>query len=150
MPWTKADYPNSMKNLPEKVRNKAIDIADALLKEKGNMGEGIIIATSISRAKDWAVNRGLKIKSTSKEAKTTDVKEHGKDRYVVPHGEKEWAVKEERAKRVEKVFKSKNAAVKRASEEAKSANAGVTIQKRTGKVEKRISYNPKRRVKKLK
>jgi uncharacterized protein YdaT len=34
MPWTKTDYPNSMKNLPTAVRNKAIEIANALLEEK--------------------------------------------------------------------------------------------------------------------
>ena len=55
MPWTKKDYPDSMKNLPEAVRNKAIEIANVLLEEK-NMEEGIAIATAISRAKDWAAN----------------------------------------------------------------------------------------------
>lgn len=40
MPWTKSDYPDSMKNLPLQVRNKAIDIANALLEEK-EMKEGI-------------------------------------------------------------------------------------------------------------
>ena len=57
MPWTKTDYPVSMKNLPEAVRNKAIEIANALLEEK-NMDEGIAIATAISRAKDWAETHG--------------------------------------------------------------------------------------------
>jgi uncharacterized protein YdaT len=41
-----------MKNLPDEVRNKAIEIANALLEER-NMGEGIAIATATSRAKDW-------------------------------------------------------------------------------------------------
>ena len=44
MPWTKRDYPVSMKNLPGEVRNKAIEIANALLEEK-NMDERIAIAT---------------------------------------------------------------------------------------------------------
>ena len=59
MPWTKTDYPVSMKNLPEAARNKAIEIANALLEEK-NMDEGIAIATAISRAKDWAETHGKK------------------------------------------------------------------------------------------
>lgn len=42
-----------MKNLPELVRNKAIEIANALLIEK-NMDEGMTIAIAISRAKKWA------------------------------------------------------------------------------------------------
>jgi len=53
MPWTKYNYPVSMKNLPELVRNKAIEIANAMLWES-KMEEGLIIATAISRAKKWA------------------------------------------------------------------------------------------------
>jgi uncharacterized protein YdaT len=63
MPWTKTDYPNSMKNLPVAVRNKAIEIANALL-EKRHMDEGVSIATAISKAKEWAVKRGLMVDHT--------------------------------------------------------------------------------------
>jgi uncharacterized protein YdaT len=143
MPWTKSNYPNSLKNLPAMVRNKAIEIANALLTEGQIANEGIIIATATSRAKDWAVNRGISIESTSKNAKTTDVKKHGEDRYVAPIEGNEWAVKEEGAKKNEKVFSTKDAAIKLASKEAKKANASVTIQKRNGRIEKRISYNPR-------
>lgn len=52
MPWTEYNYPASMKNLPELVRLKAIEIANALL-EENKMEEGLIIATAISRAKKW-------------------------------------------------------------------------------------------------
>jgi len=62
MPWTKRDYPVSMKNLPGEVRNKAIEIANALLEEK-NMDERIAIATAASRAKDWAANHGKRSKA---------------------------------------------------------------------------------------
>ena len=57
MPWTKNNYPVAMKNLPKEVRDKAVEIANALLIEK-NMEEGIAIATGISHAKEWAANRG--------------------------------------------------------------------------------------------
>src|SRR5688572_6654843 len=100
MPYTKDRYPNSMKNLPVNVRNKAIEITNALLKE-GEMEEGIAIATGVSCAKDWAANRGLRIESTSRNSKSKDIKEHGEDRYVIPT-EDGWAVKEEGSKRVEK------------------------------------------------
>jgi uncharacterized protein YdaT len=46
MPWTKKDYPNSMKNLPEDVRNKAIEIANALLKEGYDEDRAIPIGIS--------------------------------------------------------------------------------------------------------
>jgi uncharacterized protein YdaT len=146
MPWTNKDYPNAMKNLPDEVRAKSIEIANALLEET-NMPEGIAIATAISRAKDWAANRGKDIDSTSPDSRTTDVKEHGKDQYVVPH-ESQWAVKSEGSTRVSKTFKDKASAIKEAREKAHDANASLTIQRKDGKVQQRISYNPNKRGKK--
>jgi uncharacterized protein YdaT len=140
MPWTKKDYPVSMKNLPEKVRNKAIEIANALLEER-DMEEGIAIATAISRAKDWAVEHGMKAENRGK-SKVSDVKEHGEDRYVTPYGD-EWAVKVEGRKKPERVFSSKTKAVKKAKREAKEANASLTVQRKKGKIEKRVSFNPR-------
>lgn len=52
MPWTKSDYPDSMKNLTAKTRNKAIDIANTLLDE--GYEEGRAIAIGISTAEKWA------------------------------------------------------------------------------------------------
>jgi uncharacterized protein YdaT len=142
MPWTKNRYPVSMKNLPVAVRNKAIEIANALLEEK-KMDEGIAIATAVSRAKDWAVNHGKESEAPAGESGKTDVKQHGEDRYVVPHGDK-WAVKKEKRK-TEKLFDTKEEAVKEAKKEARRASASVTIQKKHGKIEERQSFNPKRR-----
>ncbi|BCB05451.1 DUF2188 domain-containing protein [Bacillus sp. KH172YL63] len=45
MSWTKSDYPASLKNLPADVRNKAIEIANALLDEGYEEGRAIAIAT---------------------------------------------------------------------------------------------------------
>jgi uncharacterized protein YdaT len=140
MPWTKNDYPNAFKNLPEDVRDKAIEIGNALLDER-DMEEGIAIATAISRAKDWAAERGLPVEDPE-HSRITDVKEHGEDRFVVPHGD-EWAVKVEGKDKVERTYHTKKEAVKQARKEAKDANATLTIQRKTGQVEKRISYNPK-------
>jgi uncharacterized protein YdaT len=55
MPWDETHYPVSMKNLPEDVRRKAIEIANALLEEGSD--EGRAIATGTSRAEKWAQNR---------------------------------------------------------------------------------------------
>jgi uncharacterized protein YdaT len=52
MPWNEAFYPVSMKNLPPRVRAKAIEIANALL-ESGHP-EGQAIRIGIARAKEWA------------------------------------------------------------------------------------------------
>jgi uncharacterized protein YdaT len=64
MPWTKKDYPPAMKNLPVKVRNKAVEIANAIL-EEGKIDEGGVIAISISKAKD-VVAGSTKKKADSK------------------------------------------------------------------------------------
>jgi uncharacterized protein YdaT len=149
MPWTKKNYPDSMKNLPEAVREKSIEIANALLDET-NMNEGVAIATAISRAKDWAANRGKEFKTRSPDGRTTDVKQHGEDRYVVPHEEGKWAIKKEGNERVSKIIPDKREAVKEARKEAKEANASLTIQKRDGKVQQRVSYNPNKQFKKQK
>lgn len=50
MPWTKQDYPDSMKNLDEDVREKAIDIANTLVEDK-DYDEGRAISIAISQAK---------------------------------------------------------------------------------------------------
>jgi len=142
MPWTKKDYPASMKNLPDEVRNKAIEIANALLEER-NMDEGIAIATATSRAKDWAANRGKESEAPEGASRKSDVKKHGEDRYVTPHGD-EWAVKKEKGKK-EEMFSTKKEAVKEAKQEAKESNASVTIQGKHGRIEQRQSFNPNRR-----
>lgn len=52
MPWTVDRYPAPMKNLPPAVREKAIEIANALL--DAGMDEGMAIRVAIAKAMDWA------------------------------------------------------------------------------------------------
>lgn len=54
MPWTKNDYPPSMKNLEPRIRDKAIEIANALLEDGSEEGRAIAIATS--QAEKWDAN----------------------------------------------------------------------------------------------
>ncbi len=58
MPWSMKDYPQSLKNLKEPVKKKAIEIANAMVDEGYEEGRAIPIATS--QAKEWK-------KSASKE-----------------------------------------------------------------------------------
>ncbi|TDB58663.1 DUF2188 domain-containing protein [Arundinibacter roseus] len=62
MPWTKQNYPPSLKNFMAPVRVKAIEIANALLNEGYDEGKAIAIATA--KAEEWAENRGKKVKKT--------------------------------------------------------------------------------------
>ncbi len=52
MPWNESYYPASMRNLDPVVREKAIEIANALLDE--GMEEGMAIRVAIAKAKEWA------------------------------------------------------------------------------------------------
>lgn len=54
MPWSKNDYPPSMKNLDPRVRKKAVEIANALLEEGNEEGRAIAIATA--KAQEWDEN----------------------------------------------------------------------------------------------
>ena len=135
-----------MKKLPVGVRNKAIEISNALLEEK--MDEGIAIATGISRAKDWAANRGKPTKSKSADSKSKDVKKHGQDLYVTP-SKSGWAVKSEKSSRKEN-FSTKKEAVQTATKRARKANASITVKDSHGKIKTRTSYNPNRRAPKQK
>ncbi len=49
MPWYNGDYPPSYKNQPKKIRDKAIEIANEVLKTTGNEGEAI--ATGLKQAR---------------------------------------------------------------------------------------------------
>ncbi|MFW6219129.1 MAG: hypothetical protein ACOC3S_03325 [Bacteroidota bacterium] len=56
MVWDKNNYPDSMKNLAPEIREKAIEIANQLIRKK-NLEESIAIPTAISRAREWKAKR---------------------------------------------------------------------------------------------
>ena len=60
MPYTKKDYPASLKNFMAPVRNKAIDVANALLADGNDEQKSIAIATA--QAESWALKRGIKVR----------------------------------------------------------------------------------------
>ena len=57
MPWTMDNYPASMRHLSLLAREKAIEIANAVLASEGD--EGKAIRVGIAKAKEWAQRRGL-------------------------------------------------------------------------------------------
>ncbi len=60
MPWYNGDYPPSYKNQPKKLREKAVEIANALLEEGAE--EGIAIATGLKRAREYFEDKKAKPK----------------------------------------------------------------------------------------
>lgn len=59
MPWYNNDYPSSYKNQPVHIRDKAVEIANALLQE-GN-DEGTAIAIGLKLAREHFAKRKRKI-----------------------------------------------------------------------------------------
>jgi uncharacterized protein YdaT len=57
MPWSSERFPPAMTRLPLLVREKAIEIANALLAEGYEEGRAIRIA--IAQAKRWAQRHGI-------------------------------------------------------------------------------------------
>lgn len=57
MPWTPERYPPAMRELPPSVRQKAIEIANAVLAH--DLDEGKAIRVGIAKAKEWAARRHL-------------------------------------------------------------------------------------------
>jgi uncharacterized protein YdaT len=57
MPWTRERFPAAMRNLEPEIRDKAIDIANALLRD--GRDEGFAIRVAISRAAEWGRQHGL-------------------------------------------------------------------------------------------
>jgi uncharacterized protein YdaT len=49
MPWPKGEYPPSYKNQPTKIREKATEIANEVLKTTGNEGEAIATGLKLAR-----------------------------------------------------------------------------------------------------
>lgn len=133
MLYTKNDYPSPMKNLNPELRNKAIDILNALVEEK-QMEIGYAIPTAISRAKDWAANRNKPVVPSP-----SDQKKHGDDVYVLPH-EGDWAIKKEKAKKASFVMKNKTEAVSKARNIARRNNGSVIIHRKSGGIQTKISY----------
>jgi uncharacterized protein YdaT len=134
MAYTKKTYPVSMKNLDSEIREKAIDILNAIIDDT-DMERGMAIATAISRAKDWAANRNKPLVSTP-----TDKKKHGEDVYVIPR-KSGWAIKKEKSDTTSNTYNKKVEAIKHARNLARKNNGSLTIQRKDGTIQTRISYN---------
>ncbi|MDO3409497.1 DUF2188 domain-containing protein [Saccharibacillus sp. CPCC 101409] len=154
MPWNKQDYPQSMKNLDARVRNKAIEIANALLGDGYEEGRAIAIATS--QAEEWAENHpehGGKSSGGDRDSKSSHLKDSHSHSggsnsqsgsggqssvrralHVVPH-EDGWAVKEEHKDKPLSTHDRKDEALKAAHKEADGRDVHVFVHDADGKLQ---------------
>lgn len=122
MSWSKEDYPDSMKNLEKYTRDKAIEIANALLRD--DYDESRAIAIAISQAKNWASRRSI-------------IKTDGNNQHVVPH-EGRWAILREGNERVSHVYDTKKLALEKAKEMARREKVKVIIHREDGTIQENI------------
>lgn len=115
MAWTKNDFPDSMKNLNESTRNKAIEVANALVGD--GYEEGRAISIGISQAEKMM------------NSNSSDVTYH-----IVPHNG-EWALKKENAEKVTKVFQTKAQALDKGQDYMKKKDAQLVIHRQDGTIE---------------
>lgn len=136
MPWTEKDYPASWKNFDETTRKKAIDIANAMLKEGYDDNQAIPIATA--QAKDWAEDATSREKKTLKHKDITNHKDDHKSKgpeYMkqdvhVRYNDARWEVKTEGAEQPSETFDTKKEAQKRAKEIADNRGTKVISHKK--------------------
>jgi uncharacterized protein YdaT len=121
MPWSKNDYPASLKNLPTDVRNKAIEIANALLDEGYDEGRAIAIAT----------DRAHK----SEEGTDTD-----KTEYHVKTHEDGWQLIKADSSRAIMVENTKEDLLSKAKDYVNDHSGTLVIHKQDGSVDKEL-YN---------
>ncbi|MEF3310433.1 DUF2188 domain-containing protein [Paenibacillus sp. GYB004] len=127
MPWTKRNYPPSLKNFEPRVRGKAVEIANALLEEGYEEGRAIAIATS--QAKEWNENHPEQDAASGAAINLR----------VVPH-EGSWAIKRQGSRQPEAVAPTKEAAENKAKQIASDENICVIVHRRDGTVEKSFNY----------
>lgn len=137
MPWTKNDYPPSMKNLEEKVRLKAIDIANAMVADGYDESRAIPIA--INQAKEWAEDatrkevKELKKKDITDHEKSEDSSAHLQDADILVqynHEEEVWEVISKGAKRADSLHDTKKEAEERGKEISEKRGSKLIVKKK--------------------
>ncbi|OZS77539.1 hypothetical protein CF394_09995 [Tetzosporium hominis] len=116
MPWTKTDYPDSMKNLDAEIRNKAIEMANAMIEDGMEEGRAISIATA--RARDY-VNG-------------TD--DSSRPHYIVKWKEDEWVLMKKAGERAIKKASTKEALLEEAKPYVNEQDGILTVYKEDGSV----------------
>lgn len=129
MSWTTRDYPASLKNLTDPVRDKAIEIANALLSD--GYGEGRALRIATAQAEDWARRRHIEAWAD----RPLHLNPH-----VVPHGER-WAIRVEGGERSGGVFETRYEAVERAKEMALRQEADVVVHALDGRIHDVLTPN---------
>lgn len=149
MPWDKNDYPSSLKNFDEATRNKAIEIANAMIEEGYDEDRAIPIATD--QAKEWADGASKDEKDEMKNVSNSTLKDHEEDEndtdldlldndvLVKPH-EDGWAAQTVGAERADQVFDKKEMRLNEQRKLPKIKNRKFAFKMKMGKRQDTISF----------
>lgn len=145
MPWNKNDYPVSMKNLSARVRNKAVDIANALLDEGYEEGRAIAIATA--QAEKWDQDhpedkQAEHSRSHSHPSKNRDSESSAGSSHANMHvvaTDDGWALKKEGRDKPLSTFDTKKEAVAEAKKQASKSGVNTIIHGEDGRIQTNMS-----------
>ena len=129
MPWTHTTYPPSLKNLDETVRDKAVDIANALLDDGYSEGRALAIGTS--QAKRWSSRH------SDEEQRQT------KDYQVLPHAQG-WVVRRSNSRSAASIHATQKEARERALLYARHEGVRVVVHNEDGQIEDVITPRERR------
>ncbi len=133
MPFDRRDYPSSLKNLDKPIRDKAIDIINAMMEDGYEEDDAIPIA--IAQAKEWANDAS---KAELDQIRKKDLKDHDKSEgksgarladsdveVSYNYNEEKWQVKSKGASQAEGYYDTKAEAKDRADEIAENRESKV-------------------------
>jgi uncharacterized protein YdaT len=122
MPWNYDNFPSTFKYLSDETRRKAVDTANALLRQ--GMDEKQAIRIARSQAIEWARSRSGK---------------YGQPQHVLPLNAG-WGIQTDGVDHPNAVFSTKDEALHYAREIARSTQTDVIIHGMDGKIQERSSY----------
>jgi uncharacterized protein YdaT len=144
MPWSDQDYPASLRNLTPEVRHKAIEIANALVRED-KYEEGRAIAIATAQAEKWGTHRDKPVRKENAEGSTGHAivkgdpeADHAIHMIPGPQGEG-WIVCQEKQRLAQ--GQNKDDVLKKAREKARSQGNELCIHKPNGELETTEDYS---------
>lgn len=135
MPWSKDDYPASMKGLDPQTRDKAIEIANSLLEDGYEEGRAIAIAQSQAKESTGQGGGGGQQSGGGQGGQQSG----GSPQHVVPQGD-EWAIRKEGSQQATKTFDNKQEAEDEAKEMAQNQNTDLVIHDSEGNEQEHRNY----------
>ena len=130
MPWNEKEFPDAFKAFNEPVRNKAIEIANAMLRDS-KYSKAAIVPIAAAAATQWAHIRDITVRANSVA---------GPDYHVVPH-QSGWAVKAEHAGRPTVVYATKAPAIQRGRDLAMRHLSQLVIHDFDGSLQEKRNFN---------